>query len=142
MGFNRALVSPDAKIPQPLRQGDGLLANFAPAAFAAETDEDLTINQVSGGLIHQGTTLTSDVEYTLPDAADIADEWPEMDVGDAYSFMVTNSQAAAFDVVIAVGTDITAVGANNTLSVPPQCTRIFTLVLTDKTADAETFDLY
>ena len=138
MGFIRTLVSGDGKLPQVLRQGDGLLANFAPKAFAAETDETLTIAELSGGLIHQGTTLTSDVIYTLPTAAIIVAEWPEMDVGDAYSYVVNNSQAGAFDVVIAVGAGITKVGANNTLSVPPQSSRVFTLV---KTA-AATFDLY
>jgi len=60
-----------------------------------------------------------------------------MDVGDAYSFMVNNSQLGAFDVVIVVNTGITKVGTNNTLSVPPQSTRIFTLI---KTA-AATYDL-
>lgn len=138
MGFNRPLVSPDGKLPQPMRQGAGLLANFIAKAFAAETDETLTTAEISGGLIHQGTTLTSDVIYTLPTAALLVAEEPEMDVGDAYSFVVNNSQVGAFDVVIAVGVGITAIGANNTLSVPPQSSRVFTLV---KTA-AATYDLY
>lgn len=136
--FTRALVSPDARLPQPMRAGDGFLANVAPAAFAAETDETLTLPQISGGLILQGTTLTSDVVYTLPTAADIAAEFDTMDIGDAFTFAVKNSQVGAFDVEIAVGAGITAVGANNTLSVPPQSTGFFTLV---KTA-AATFDLY
>lgn len=141
MGFNRVLLSPDGKLPQPMRAGIGLLANFAIDNRAAETDENLSIENVSGGLIQQGTTLTSDVVYTLPTAANIlaaGTGFDTMDIGDAYSFMVTNAQAGAFDVVIAVGAGITAIGANNTLSVPPQSTRTFTLV---KTA-AATFDLY
>lgn len=138
MGFNRTLVSPDGRIPQPLRAGDGLLANFLPKAFAAETDETLTTADVSGGFIHQGTTLTSDVVYTLPTAAALIAEWPEMDVGDSYSFMVNNSQVGAFDVVIAVAAGITAVGANNTLSTPPQSTRMYNLVKTG----AATYALY
>jgi hypothetical protein len=121
-----------------MRAGDGLLANFAPDARAAETDETLTVANISGGLVHQGTTLTSDVVYTLPTAALIAAAFDTMDIGDAFSFLVNNSQAAAFDVVIGAGAGNTAVGANNSLSVPPQSTRIFTLV---KTA-AATFDLY
>ena len=136
--FIRALVSEDAKLPQPMRAGAGLLANFVMLALAAETDEDLSVADVAGGGISQGTTLTSDVTYTLPTAVAILAEFATMDIGDAYSFVVTNSQAGAFDVVIAVGSGITAVGANNTLSVPPQCSRIFTLV---KTA-AATMDLY
>ncbi len=114
------------------------LFNFLPAAFAAETDETITMQQLGGGLIHQGTTLTSDVIYTLPTAALIAAAYTGMDIGDAYSFVVNNAQAAAFDVVIGAGAGNTAVGANNSLSVPPQSSRVFTLV---KTA-AATFDLY
>ncbi len=138
MPFLRTLVSPDGRLPQPLRAGAGILANMAPDARAAETDETLTVANISGGLIHQGTTLTSDVIYTLPTAALIAAEYTTMDIGDAYTFAVNNAQAAAFDVVIGAGVGNTAVGANNSLSVPPQSTRLFTLV---KTA-AATFDLY
>ena len=138
MGFQRPEVSPDGKLLQPMRVGAGLLANFSIDNRAAETDQTLTVSNISGGLIHQGVTLTSDVTYTLPTAALLAAAFPTMDIGDAYSFVVNNSQVGAFDVVIAVGTGITAVGANNTLSVPPQSSRIFTLV---KTA-AATFDLY
>jgi len=141
MGFNRTAISKDGKLPQPMRVGAGLLANFLIDNRAAETDQTLSIGNVSGGMIHQGVTLTSDVVYTLPTAALLlasGTPFDSMDIGDAYSFTVKNSQVGAFDVVIAVGVGITAVGANNTLSTPPQSTNIFTLV---KTA-AATFDLY
>lgn len=138
MGFNRANVSPDGKLLQPLRGGDGFIANLAPTNFNTETDETITTAQLGGGAILQGLTLTSDVTYTLPTAALIVAEWPEMDVGDAYTFYVANNQAAAFDVIIAVGAGITAIGTNNNLTVAPQAGKMFTLV---KTA-AATFDLY
>ena len=138
MGFKRALVSGDGRLPLPMRAGDGFLANVLPLNFNTETDETITTAQLSGGAILQGLTLTSDVTYTLPTAALIAAEWPEMDVGDAFSFYVGNNQAAAFDVIIAVGTGITAIGTNNNLTVAPQAGKVFTLV---KTA-AATFDLY
>ncbi len=128
----------DYRMPQLSRAGLGLTANFSVDNRAAETDETLTTTQLGGGLIQQGTTLTSDVIYTLPTAVLIAAAFSGMDIGDAYSFVVTNAQAAAFDVVIGAGAGNTAVGANNSLSVPPQSSRIFTLV---KTA-AATFDLY
>lgn len=134
MGFNRTLLSEDGRLPQPMYPGVGLLSNFRIKAFAAEADADLTVSDVSGGLIFQGTTLTSDVVYTLPTAAAILAEFDSMDIGDAYSFAVTNSQAGNFDVVIAVNTGITKVGANNTISVPPQSTRLFTLVKTSAAA--------
>jgi len=135
--FVRVLASADGKLPQPMRAGVGLLANVAPKIFTTESDANLSMSDIGGGLIHQGTTLTSDVNYTLPTAASIAASFLTMDVGDAYSFMVNNSQLGAFDVVIVVNTGITKVGTNNTLSVPPQSTRIFTLI---KTA-AATYDL-
>lgn len=134
MPFNRCLVNKSGGIPGPLRAGDGLVAALAPHVYAAEADATITLDQLNGGSIVQGTTLTSDVTYTLPTAAILLAAWDTMDIGDTFSFFVTNTQVGAFDVVIAVGTGITAVGANNTLSVPPQCTRLFTLTKTSSTA--------
>lgn len=128
MGFIRVPVDNGSRLPAPMRAGDGFAANVAPVAFAAETDETVTIAELSGGSLVQGTTLTSDVVYTLPTSVIIEAEWPEMDVGDSFVFFVTNSQVGAFDVVIAVGAGTTKVGANNTLSVPPQSSRLFTIV--------------
>ncbi len=139
-GFIRAQVSNDGRLPQPMRAGDGMLANFGIKAFAAEADATLTVGDIAGGMIFQGTTLSSDVVYTMPTATLIqaADIFSSMDIGDSYSFLVVNSQVGAFDVVIAVGTGITKVGANNTISVAPQTSRIFCLVKTG----TNTFNLY
>lgn len=138
MGFHRAKVVQEGRLTELARAGTGLTANVIVTDYAAETDETITITELSGGSLQQGTTLTSDVTYTLPTSVIIEAEWPEMDVGDAYTFYVTNAQAAAFDVVIAVGTGTTKIGTNNTLSVPPQATRMYTLVKTSTT----THDLY
>ena len=140
MGFNRVLLSADGKLPQPMRAGVGMLANFSMTVFGSQADATLKMSELSGGHIFQDITLSSDVVYTLPTGTQIQAEkgFDAMDIGDAYSFVVTNSQVASWDVVIAVDTGVTAIGANNTLSVPPQCSRIFTLV---KTGD-NTFDLY
>lgn len=136
--FGRVPFSVDGKMPQPLRAGDGLVANFLPKNFNTQSDETLTVDEIGGGAILQGLTLTSDVTYTLPTAALIAAAFDTMDVGDAFSFYVGNNQGAAFDVIIAVGAGITAIGTNNNLSVAPQSSKLFTLV---KTA-AATYDLY
>lgn len=136
MGFKRVSISDDSKIPQPSRAGDGLIAHLLPANVTATAT--LTLTQLNGGSIIHTVTLAADATYTLPTAAALLAAWDTMDVGDTYSFLVTNSQAAAFDVVVAVGVGITAVGANNSLSVPPQSTRVFTLVKTSST----TMDLY
>lgn len=127
---------------RPSNAGDGLAAKFLPYLFGAETDETVTVAQLSGGNLFQDVTLTSDVTYTLPTAILLAAAALDMNTGDSMSFVVTNSQVGAFDVVIAVGASITAIGANNTLSTPPQSSRIYTLVMTDDTEGAETFDLY
>lgn len=139
--FTRYVVR-DGAMMRAANNGDGLAANFRPKVFAAEADATLLASEVSGGLIFQGTTLTSDVVYTLPTAILLAAEAGDMNLGEAASFVVKNSQVGAFDVVIAVGAGITAIGANNTLSVPPQSVGIFTLIMTDDTEGAETFDLY
>lgn len=140
MGFNRTLLSNSERQPSPSRIGDGLLAHLLPKNYNTESDETITTAELSGGSILQGLTLTSDVTYTLPTAALLSAErgFDSMDIGDSYSFYVGNNQAAAFDVIIAVGVGITAVGTNNNLTVGPQSGKIFTLV---KTA-AATFDLY
>lgn len=138
MGFVRVPVDDGSRQPQPSRAGVGLLANITPKNYNTETDETITVAELGGGAILQGLTLTSDVTYTLPTAALLVAQWPEMDVGDAYSFYVANNQAAAFDVIIGAGVGNTAVGTNNNLTVAPQSSKIFTLV---KTA-AATYDLY
>jgi len=140
MGFKRVLISDTSRIPQPMRIGDGLLANILPKNYNTESDETVTTTELSGGSILQGFTLNSDVTYTLPTAALLAAEagFDAMDVGDSWSFYVANNQAGAFDVIIAVGVGMTAIGTNNNLTVAPQSGKIFTLI---KTA-AATFDLY
>ena len=138
MGFKRALVSDDSKMSQPLRAGDGYLANCSPKNYNTQSDETVLISELSGGKLLQGLTLTSDVTYTLPTVAIIAAEWPSMDVGDSFEFYVGNNQAAAFDVIIAVGAGMTAIGTNNNLSVAPQSSKLFTLTKRSATA----YDLY
>ena len=138
MGFHRVHADEGGRLGQPSRAGLGFTANVAPTNFNTQTDETLTVAQIGGGAILQGLTLTSDVTYTLPTAALVVAEWPEMDVGDAYTFYVANNQAAAFDVIIEVGAGMTAIGTNNNLNVAPQASKMFTLV---KTA-AATFDLF
>jgi len=138
MSFNRVKVEGAGKTPTMQRSGDGWVAGVLPAIRAAETDETLTVQEVTGGSLLQVTTLTSDVTYTLPTVALLLLELTNMDIGDSFSFFVTNAQAGAFDVLLAVGVGMTAIGANNDLEVAPKTTKLFTLV---KTA-AATMDLY
>lgn len=137
-GYNRPLLSGPDVISAPMRSGDGWLSDVKPTNFNTESDATLTVAQVLGGAILQGLTLTSDVTYTLPTAALLDAVLNGMDVGDCLNFYVGNNQAAAFDVIIAVGTGITAVGTNNNLTVGPQAGKMFTL---EKTGTA-TYNLY
>lgn len=138
MGFVRTDVDQGGRLAAPMRVGVGFLANVSPTNFNTESDETLTVAEIGGGAILQGLTLTSDVVYTLPTSVLIEAEWPEMDIGDAYTFYVANNQAAAFDVIIAEGAGTTVIGTNNNLTVAPQSSKMFTLV---KTSDT-THDLY
>ena len=95
----------------------------------------LTVAQLSGGFIAQTATLTANRVMTLPTAALLDAEWPEMDLGDSFVFNVTNAITASFDIVVAGGAGITLKGLGN---VDRKGSRMFTLV---KTA-AGAYDLY
>ncbi|MEY8217457.1 MAG: hypothetical protein RPT13_03850 [SAR324 cluster bacterium] len=138
MGFHRAKVVEEGRSELPSRAGVGWTANCTIKSYLAEADETITMPELSGGIIQQNFALTSDVTYTLPTSVLIEAEWPEMDVGDAFSFIVTNAQLGAFDVIIAVGAGQTAIGPGNGLEVKLGASRVFTLVKTSNT----THDLY
>jgi len=135
-GFNRLMVSADGRLPQPSRVGDGMLSHFKVYNHVGDANFTATVEILSGGHITQDTALTAARTITTDTAALIAAAWPEMDIGDSYSFVVSNSQAGAFNLVVAGGAGVTlqtVVG-----NVVPGSSRVFTLV---KTA-AATFDLY
>lgn len=131
--YHRALVREGAMV-RPLNVGDGVVSNCNPSIQTGT--KTLSIRELIGGAIYHTTTLGAAATYTLPTAAAIIATFSGMDIGDTYSFYVTNAQAAAFLVVIAVGAGITAQGANNSLSVVAQSTRMFTLKKTSATAMA------
>jgi len=128
MTFNRVLVMGSGKAIHENRAASGFHANVGVALYNAEADATLAPWQLTGGSIVQGLTLTSDVVYTLPTAADLGAHMPEMDVGDALGFFVTNAQAAAYKVTLAVNTNVTKIGTNNDLSVVAGASKLFTLV--------------
>lgn len=132
MGFIRPLVSDDGKLPQPMRKGAGFLA--APEVYNNETDANLTLGAglISGGLIQQNLTLTADRTWTTASAGGILNRFLTMDVGDVFCFVVTNAQAAAFNIILAGGGSVTVIGTNNSLIVTPGSSRFFTL---EKTSD-------
>ena len=140
MGFKRALLSNASQTASPSYAGDGLMANFNMTVFNTTTPQTLDVSQISGGNILHAATLGATVTYTLPTAAALlaSPAFASMDNGDSYSFVVTNAQAAAFGVIIAVGSGMIAQGNNNSLTVSAGSSRIFTLVK----SSATTFNLY
>ena len=135
MPFGRVLFSADSNLGQPLRAGDGFVANVLIKENAADAALVLTVADVAGGFVTQTTTLTADRIFTTPTAALLAADFPTMDVGDSFVFVVSSAQTGAFDIILAGGTGVTLKGAGN---VGLQSSRTFVLV---KTA-AATFDLY
>lgn len=140
--FVRPNVSSSGKLVQPMRPGDGLLANFVPTLNAADAAKVLTPAEICGGMVVQSTTLTADRAFTLPTGAAldaVLGDVQGMEVGDSYSFIVSNAQAGAFDVVVTMpASGITFAGANQSGDVNPETQRMVTLV---KTAD-DTFSCY
>lgn len=133
--FGRVGFSADSKLPQPLRAGDGFVANVGVTENAADAALIFTTAQLSGGFITQTTTLTADRTFTTPTAALIDAEFPTMDVTDSFVFCVSSAQTGAFDVILAGGTGVTVQGSGN---VGLQSSRMFVLV---KTGTA-TYDLF
>lgn len=88
MGFLRTLVGNAASLLRPLRQGDGILANVYVTEVGADSNQTLTMEQISGGAINY-TGFTAGRNLTTPPATDFLAAFPDMDIGDSYSFLVS-----------------------------------------------------
>lgn len=135
MSFGRVNFKTGDGLPAPLRAGDGLVANFSVATKTDDAAATLTTDQIVGGMIHHAGTLTAGRILTTPTGTLLAAAFPGMDIGDSFSFVVTNANAGAHAVTLAPGVGVTLVGSG---AVPQFGQRIFVLV---KTA-AATFNLY
>ena len=111
MGFLRNVLSSAATLVRPARQGDGLLAHIAPVAIATDANATLTIANITGGLV-QFTGFTAGRNITTPTAALMIAAWPDMDIGDSFSFFV--SSVAAFAGTYVAGTGVTLAGRTTT----------------------------
>jgi len=125
MPFGRTSFSGDGRLPQPLREGDGFVANVGVTENAADADLILTTAQLSGGFITQTTTLTAPRTLTTPTATEIDAEFPTMDVGDSFMFSVSSAQFSAFNTIVAGGTGVTLQGVGNVVA---ESSRMFALV--------------
>lgn len=106
--FVRPYVREDG-CERPARVGDGFLAN--PLITTVATAGNLTIGvpAILGG-IARFTGAAGGVTYTTPTAALLLAAMPEMDIGDTYVFMISNTAAQA--ATIAGGDGVTAVAGN------------------------------
>jgi len=87
--------------------GTGLFANIRPVAVATDANVTLTVDQMAGGMI-QYTGFTAGRNLTTPTAALILAAATDMDVGDAFSFIV--SVVPAFAGTWVAGTGVTLAG--------------------------------
>lgn len=111
MGFLRNLVSSAATLTRPARQGDGLLAHVSVEVVTADANQTLTVAQISKGAINY-TGFSAGRNLTTPTAALILAAFPDMDIGDTYSFLVSIQDAFAGTWV--AGTGVTLGGRATT----------------------------
>lgn len=113
------------------RVGDGLLSHFARNVNASAGAQTISVPQILGGLA-VFTGAAGGVTYTTDTAANILAALPDMDIGDTFSFILSNTAAQV--ATIAGGTGVTASG-NLTVNAT---FRIFVLEKTSST----TMNLY
>lgn len=128
--FHRACIHKGG-IESEMRVGDGFAANPRYVLNSAAGAQTISLNQILGG-IAAFSGAAGAVTYTTDTAANILAAMPDMDIGDTYVFMLSNT--AAQTATIAGGTDVTASG-NLTVNAT---SKMFVL---EKTA-ATTMNLY
>lgn len=89
------------------RAGDGLLTAAQRTVNASAGAQTISVAQILGG-VAVFTGATSAVTYTSATAADLIAAMPDMDIGDTYMFVLSNTAAQA--ATIAGGTGVTASG--------------------------------
>lgn len=82
---------------------------------------------------------TAAATFTLPTAALLVAAIPGAEVGDSFTFVITNNSAGANTITVAAGAGGTADG---TLTVAQNVARIFLVTLTNVTSAAEAYTVY
>lgn len=91
MSFVRACLY-DQGLERLGRAGDFQLLNPLITTNAAAGNQSITIPMISGG-VGVFTGAAGAVAYTIPVAADIIAAYPQMDIGDSFMFVLTNTAA-------------------------------------------------
>ena len=86
--FKRFLIGQASNMPLVSRQGDGLVGNLSVSSVATDAAVTMTVAQMAGGLV-QYTGFSAGRAITTPTAALILAACPDMDIGDAFSFIVS-----------------------------------------------------
>lgn len=89
------------------RVGDGILANPSVTAIAADSNQTITAAAILGGVVTHATHTASRTD-TTDTAANILAAMPDMDIGDSFVFKVAS--LAAFTIIVAGGSGVTASG--------------------------------
>jgi len=127
MSFKRAVVS-ETGLNRNARAGDGTLMHLRRTNQSTDSNQTISVAAILGGLYSRSGTNTNRTD-TTETAANILAAMPEMDIGDTYTFMVSN--ATANTMVVAGGTNVTASG---NLAVPTLQSKFFVLEKTSATA--------
>lgn len=117
MSFVRYMGKKGSGLPEEMRPGFGLAANYVRTAVTADAAATLTVAAIAGGLILRSGPTLARID-TSATAALILAAFPGMDVGDGVSVRYSNTSAAT--VTLAGGTGVTASG------------RLAVLTLTDR----------
>lgn len=111
-------------IARAARVGDGILANPSVTAISADSNQTLSVPGILGGVITHAAHTASRTD-TTDTAVNILAAMPDMDIGDAFMFKVCS--LAAFTIVVAGGSGVTASG---NLTVPANGAKDFILTKT------------
>jgi len=106
MGFVRPKVM-QGNQEREARTGDGLLAHLRITTNSSAGAQTIPVAAMLGG-VALFTGAAGAVNYTTDTAANILAAMPAMDIGDTYSFLLTNTAAQVATIV--AGTGVTLAG--------------------------------
>lgn len=109
-------------VPEPMRAGTGVLANFVPSTVAGDAAKTITVADLAGGMVLR-TGPTAGRTDTTPTAALILAANPAMDIGD--TFLIAYSNVSAQIITFAGGTDVT-MGTKTTCAASSMAWLLFT----------------
>lgn len=93
MGYNRALIQSPG-LPAPAGVGAGLLANLSIQEVTTDTAQTITVGQMQAGGVNY-TGFSAGRNITTPTHTLLTAAFPEMNIGDSISFLVSIQDAFA-----------------------------------------------